>query len=159
MHATTFAELISEIATLLQIAPPAPAAASLQLIVDEMPVTLMDNGAVQPDSVLFVCNFGPIPPGPQRADILQDLLQSNLHTVSAGAPTFCLNPDNSHALFIGKLAIAHTSVHRMLQAFTEFAKEARTWRRNCQSDTPNTQRALPARQHTLLHMAQSAKPT
>lgn len=158
MQTKTFSELISGIATLLQIAQPAPAAASLQLIVDEMPVTLMDNAAVQADSVIFVCDFGALPSGPNRGDILQELLQSNLYTVSTGAPTFCVNADNSHALFVGKLAIAQTSVNRMLNAFTEFAKEAREWRRNCQSDaSTNNNRGLPARQHSLLHMAHAAK--
>ena len=158
MHTATFFQLIDNIATLLQIAPPAPAAASLQLIVDEMPVTLLDNGAVQAGSVLFVCDFGPLPGGANRADVLHDLLQSNLYTIGAGAPVFCINPDSSHVLFVGKLAIAQTSAARMLSAFTEFSKEADAWRRNCLHDASTThQRSLPSRQHRLLGIAQAAK--
>lgn len=157
MPATTFAELISGIATLLHIAQPAPAAATLQLMVDEMPVTLLDNVAVQPGSVLFICHFGPLPGGPNRGEILLELLQSNLYTVSTGAPTFCVSADQQHALFIGKLAIAQTSVQRMLTAFTAFADQARAWRGRCMEDAvPNNQRGRPARQHSLLHLAHVA---
>ena len=154
---TTFAELISGIATLLRIAQPTPAAASLQLIVDDMPVTLMDNDAVQPDSVVFACDFGPLPPGTQRATALEELLQANLYTVGAGAPVFCLNADTGHVLFVGKAAIAQTSVNRVLKALTAFAHEARVWRSNCENPAPNTTEfGMPARRYNLLQAAYAA---
>ena len=154
METRTFAELTAGIAKLLRIAQPAPNAASMQLLVDDLPVTLMDGAAVQPESLVFACDFGPVPQGAARSAILQELLQANLYTVSAGAPTFCVDPNTGHALFVGKLAIAQTSVTGLLEAFTEFAKEADAWRRNCRNAEANpAARSLSERHSSLIRIA------
>lgn len=154
MNTTTFSELINGIAGLLGIPAPGPAARSMQLVVDDMPVSLLDNATVQPGGLVFVCDFGAAPYGPLRNQVMHELLHSNLYMISTGAPTFCLGADGDRVLFSGRLEIAHTSVHRLLDGLGEFASQARTWRQRCQDgDGAQPQRGQQARRHGLQQAA------
>ena len=95
---------------------------------DNVMFTLIDRQESAPCTIVYCCDFGALPPAPDREESLQRLLEVNMMMCGNGSPTFALNPENGNAVLIGESDLKHTDGASMLNAFIKYAEQANQWR-------------------------------
>ncbi|WP_296556004.1 CesT family type III secretion system chaperone [Pigmentiphaga sp.] len=123
----TFTTLLQELAVLSGVTTPLGPRDNAQLEVEGIGFTVIEG--VEPDqgTLVYFCDFGAVPETTQRADILQRLLEANLLMCGTGAPTFAVNFETSRVVLMGRAHLAEIDAQRLLNAFAQYANQARSW--------------------------------
>lgn len=124
----TFGKLLQELATLAAVPELASQKDHAQIEVDGIYFTIIEGGQYDRSTFSYFCDFGAVPNSGERAEILQRLLESNLLMAGHGAPTFAVNFETQHVLLVGRAHLSEVNAQRLLNAFAQYAEQARQWR-------------------------------
>lgn len=102
---------------------------AVNLLVEGVPFTLTCRPEWGDEHLLFVCDFGPAPPG-DRARMLERVLETNLYMFGPNAPTFSINPGTRHLVLMGLLPLQGLTAQGLLDALPCYALSAHQWRGN-----------------------------
>jgi hypothetical protein len=128
MDKTAFRALAQDLRRQLQL-PDNGDADTVNLLVEGVPFTLTCGTEWGGDHVLFVCDFGPVPPG-DRARMLERVLETNLYMFGPQAPTFSINPGTRHLVLMGLLPLQGLTARALLDALPCYALSAHQWCQN-----------------------------
>lgn len=130
MPSMTFAALINEIREETGNESQEEITNHASIEIDHVMFTLIDRQESAPGTIAYFCDFGALPPAPDREESLQRLLEVNMMMCGNGSPTFALNPENGNAVLMGESDLQHTDGASMLNAFIKYTEQAHQWRGN-----------------------------
>jgi len=125
MNNTAFRALAQDLRRQLQLQDSGDADA-VNLVVEGVPFTLTCDTEWGEDYMLFVCDFGPVPPG-DRARMLERVLETNLYMFGPHAPTFSINPGTRHLVLMRLLPLQGLTAQALLDALPCYALSAHQW--------------------------------
>lgn len=128
MDNTAFRALAQDLRRQLQLQDSGDADA-VNLLVEDVPFMLTWRPEWGKEHLLFVCDFGPVPPG-DRARMLERVLETNLYMFGPHAPTFSINPGTRHLVLMGLLPLQGLTAQGLLDALPCYALSAHQWRGN-----------------------------
>jgi len=137
LMAKDFPALIEDIYRLAKLkkVPRSPRDAVLE--VDGVTFTLVDITHLDEDTLAYFCDFGPPPRKENRMEMLQRLLEANLHMFGARKPSFSIDYETGHVLLMGTLSIGKAKPESLLGAFSKYALQAKQWKNGDFPDIPD----------------------
>lgn len=124
----TFNKLLQELADLSGVTAPMAPRDNAQLEVEGIGFTMIEGVEHDQGTLAYFCDFGAVPDTGQRAEILQRLLEANFFMFGTGTPSFAVNFETSRVMLMGRAHLAEIDAQRLLNAFAQYANQARSWR-------------------------------
>ncbi len=153
MTQKNFHTLLKDIASLAKMADTERFSDHAQLEINGTYITLMDGAEMEQGTIAYFCDFGVIPIGAERPEILQRLLECNLLMFGVGTPMFSINFETDHAILMGRAELEEIDAERLLKAFVHYAAQAEQWRKTYFLET--TKRTRSKTHHRLLRAAEN----
>ncbi|AKZ62894.1 molecular chaperone Tir [Herbaspirillum hiltneri N3] len=124
-----FRSFVDAIAALANVPRPVGQRDHARLELDGVIFTLMEGSGLDAGTVAYLCDFGALPDTPDRAEILQCLLECNLLMFGVDTPAFAVNSETDHVMLTGRARLAGIDARKLLAAFVHFSAQARRWQK------------------------------
>jgi hypothetical protein len=98
------------------------------LQIDDTAFTLIAGTGADNGTVAYFCHYGTVASGPDRAQVLQQLLLANELMFGPDTPAFAMDPQDGQVLLIGRVWLDRVEAPALLRAFISFSAQARAWR-------------------------------